>query len=39
MKFAERRIYFFIISFLVITPGIFFLITNGGLNTGIDFKG
>ncbi len=39
MKFAERRIYFFIISFLVIAPGIFFLISGGGLNTGIDFKG
>ena len=39
MKFAERRIYFFIISFLVIAPGIFFLVSNGGLNTGIDFKG
>ena len=39
MNFAEKRLWFFIISILIITPGIFYLITSPGLKLGIDFTG
>ena len=39
MNFSERRPWFFLISFLVILPGIIFLILAPGLNPGIDFTG
>ena len=39
MNFSERRAWFFLFSFLVILPGIVFLILAPGLNPGIDFTG
>ena len=39
MDFVGERFWFFIISLLVITPGIIFLILAPGLNPGIDFTG
>ena len=39
MDFVGKRFWFFIISLLVITPGIIFLILATGLNPGIDFTG
>ena len=39
MDFVGKRFWFFIISLLVITPGIIFLILAPGLNPGIDFTG
>ena len=39
MNFSERRPWFFLISLLVILPGIVFLILAPGLNPGIDFTG
>ena len=39
MNFSERRPWFFLISFLVILPGIIFLILAPGLNPGNDFTG
>ena len=39
MNFSERRPWFFLISSLVIQPGIVFLILAPGLNPGIDFTG
>jgi preprotein translocase subunit SecF len=39
LNFSERRPWFFLISFLVILPGIIFLILAPGLNPGIDFTG
>ncbi len=39
MNFSERRPWFFLLSLLVILPGIVFLILAPGLNPGIDFTG
>tara|TARA_Y100000588_G_scaffold91146_1_gene98360 strand:+ start:318 stop:1238 length:921 start_codon:yes stop_codon:yes gene_type:complete len=39
LDFVGKRFWFFIISLLVITPGIIFLILAPGLNPGIDFTG
>ena len=39
MDFVGKRFWFFIISSLVIAPGIIFLILAPGLNPGIDFTG
>ena len=39
MNFSERRPWFFLMSLLVILPGIVFLILAPGLNPGIDFTG
>ena len=39
MDFVGKRNWFFLFSFLVILPGVVFLIINPGLRTGIDFKG
>jgi len=39
LNFSERRPWFFLISLLVILPGIVFLILAPGLNPGIDFTG
>ena len=39
MDFVGKRFWFFIISSLVIAPGIVFLILAPGLNPGIDFTG
>lgn len=39
MNFVGKRNWFFLFSFLVILPGVVFLIINPGLRTGIDFKG
>ena len=39
MNFSELRPWFFLISLLVILPGIVFLILAPGLNPGIDFTG
>ena len=39
MDFVGKRIWFFFLSFIVILPGVVFLIINPGLRTGIDFKG
>jgi len=39
MDFAGKRFWFFIISLLVIAPGVVFLISTPGLKPGIDFTG
>ena len=39
MDFAGKRFWFFIISLLIIAPGIVFLILAPGLRPGIDFTG
>jgi preprotein translocase subunit SecF len=39
LNFSERRPWFFLLSLLVILPGIVFLILAPGLNPGIDFTG
>ena len=39
MNFSERRPWFFLMSLLVMLPGIVFLILAPGLNPGIDFTG
>ena len=39
LDFVGKRIWFFFLSFIVILPGVVFLIINPGLRTGIDFKG
>lgn len=39
MNFSELRPWFFLMSLLVILPGIVFLILAPGLNPGIDFTG
>ena len=39
MDFVGKRNWFFLFSFIVILPGVVFLIINPGLRTGIDFKG
>jgi len=39
MDFAGKRFWFFIISLLVIAPGVAFLISTPGLKPGIDFTG
>ncbi len=39
MNFSERTAWFFLFSFLVILPGIVFLILPPGLSPGIDFTG
>ena len=39
MDFVGKRFWFFIISLLVIAPGIVFLILAPGLRPGIDFTG
>ena len=39
MNFVGKRNWFFLFSFLVIVPGVVFLIINPGLRLGIDFTG
>ena len=39
MDFVGKRAWFFLVSALVIAPGIAFLIIGGGLKPGIDFTG
>ena len=39
MDFVGKRFWFFIISLLIIAPGIVFLILAPGLRPGIDFTG
>ena len=39
MDFVGKRFWFFIVSLLVITPGVVFLIITPGLKPGIDFTG
>lgn len=39
MDFVGKRNWFFLVSLLVILPGVAFLIINPGLRTGIDFTG
>ena len=39
MDFVAKRNWFFLLSFLVILPGVVFLIINPGLRAGIDFRG
>ena len=39
MDFVGKRFWFFLISLLVITPGVIFLIIAPGLRPGIDFTG
>ena len=39
MDFVAKRSWFFLLSFLVILPGVVFLIINPGLRAGIDFRG
>ncbi len=39
MDFVGKRPWFFLLSLLVILPGVAFLIINPGLKTGIDFTG
>ena len=39
MDFVGKRFWFFIISLLVIAPGVVFLISTPGLKPGIDFTG
>lgn len=39
MDFVGKRKWFFLASFLIILPGVVFLIINPGLRTGIDFTG
>ena len=39
MDFVAKRYWFFILSLLVIAPGIVFLIIAPGLNPGLDFTG
>ena len=39
MDFVAKRNWFFLFSFLVILPGVVFLIINPGLRAGIDFRG
>ena len=39
MDFSKRRLWFFLLSVLVILPGIVFLILSPGLRPGIDFTG
>ena len=39
MDFVGKRFWFFIVSFLVIAPGVVFLISTPGLKPGIDFTG
>lgn len=39
MNFVGKRNWFFLVSFLVILPGIVFLIISPGLRPGIDFTG
>ena len=39
MDFAGKRLWFFLVSLLVILPGIVFLIIAPGLKPGIDFTG
>ena len=39
MDFSKRRLWFFLLSVLVILPGIVFLILSPGLKPGIDFTG
>ena len=39
MNFVGKRNWFFLFSFLVILPGVVFLIINPGLRLGIDFTG
>lgn len=39
MDFVGKRNWFFLFSFLVILPGVVFLIINPGLRLGIDFTG
>ena len=39
MDFVGKRFWFFLISLLVITPGVIFLIIAPGLSPGIDFTG
>ena len=39
MDFVGKRNWFFLFSFIVILPGVVFLIINPGLRAGIDFRG
>ena len=39
MDFVAKRNWFFLFSFIVILPGVVFLIINPGLRAGIDFRG
>ena len=39
MDFVGKRLWFFLVSALVIAPGIVFLVIGGGLKPGIDFTG
>lgn len=39
MNFVDKRVWFFLVSLLVILPGIVYLIIAPGLNPGIDFTG
>ena len=39
MDFVGKRTWFFLVSALIIAPGIAFLIIGGGLKPGIDFTG
>ena len=39
MDFVGKRYWFFLVSLLVIAPGVLFLIIAPGLDTGIDFTG
>jgi len=39
LDFSKRRLWFFLLSVLVILPGIVFLILSPGLRPGIDFTG
>lgn len=39
LDFVGKRNWFFLFSFIVILPGVVFLIINPGLRAGIDFRG
>ena len=39
MDFVGKRAWFFLLSALIIAPGIAFLVIGGGLKPGIDFTG
>jgi len=39
LDFVSKRNWFFLLSFLIILPGVVFLVPPGGLKAGIDFTG
>ena len=39
LNLIDKRLWFFVFSLLIITPGIIFLATAPGLKPGIDFTG